>query len=115
LTLPPDDPRIENEPFYLLTFWYDAEAFGGLPRDQFIAAIQAEGIPFKPTYPHPLYRNPLFARVPQAQAYHQLNLPIAERVCREGIWLGQSALLGGTSDIDDVVAAIRKVASAERK
>jgi dTDP-4-amino-4,6-dideoxygalactose transaminase len=115
LTLPPDDPRIENEPFYLLTFWYEAEAFGGLPRDQFIAAMQAEGIPFKPTYPHPLYRNPLFARVPQAQNYHQLYLPVAERVCREGIWLGQSALLGDTSDIDDVVAAIRKVTSAERK
>jgi hypothetical protein len=34
---------------------------------------------------------------------------VAERVCREGIWLGQTALLGDRSDIDDIVAAIQKV------
>jgi hypothetical protein len=41
--------------------------------------------------------------------YHQLRLPVAERVCREGIWLSHTALLGDTQDIDDVVSAIRKV------
>jgi dTDP-4-amino-4,6-dideoxygalactose transaminase len=109
LTLPPDDPRIEQEPHYLLTFWYDPEAFEGAPREVFIAAMQAEGIPVKPTYPQPLYRNPLFAHVFQAQNYHQLHLPVAERVCREGIWLGQTALLGDKSDVDDIVAAVRKI------
>jgi dTDP-4-amino-4,6-dideoxygalactose transaminase len=104
LTLPPDDPRIEREPHYLLTFWYDARAFEGLPRDLFLSAVQAEGIPMKATYPHPLYKNPVFGSDAQ-----RLNLPVSERACRDGIWLGQTALLGDTGDIDDVVAAIRKV------
>jgi dTDP-4-amino-4,6-dideoxygalactose transaminase len=107
LTLPPDDLRIADEPFYLLTFWYDAAAFDGLPRDQFIAAMQAEGIPIKPTYPHPLYRNEVFTK--RSAVYGRLHLPVVERLCREGIWLGQTALLGDRSDIDDVVAAVRKV------
>jgi len=107
LTLPPDDPRITQQPYYLLTFWYDAAAFAGLPRDLFIEAMQAEGIPVKPTYPHPLYRNPVFTN--RSAAYGQLHLPVGERVCREGIWLGQTALLGDHSDIDDIVSAVQKV------
>ncbi len=104
LRVPEDDPRIENQPHYLTTFWYDAEAFGGQPRGAVLAALQAEGIPFKPSYPHPLYRNPVFG-----EAYARLNLPVSERACREGVWLGQSPLLGERSDIDDVVEALDKV------
>jgi len=103
LYLPPDDPHASQQPYYLLTFWYDSAAFDGLPRDQFIAAIQAEGIPMKPTYPHPLYRNPIFP------TSAHLQLPVVERICRDGIWLSHTALLGDRADIDDVVAGVRKV------
>ena len=104
LRMPEDDPRIGNQPYYLLSFWYDAEAFEGLPRETVLAALQAEGVPFKATYPHPLYRNPVFG-----ESYAGLNLPVSERACREGVWLGQAPLLGERSDIDDVVEALDKV------
>ncbi|HWB84666.1 MAG TPA: DegT/DnrJ/EryC1/StrS family aminotransferase [Bryobacteraceae bacterium] len=119
LRLPEDDSRIEQHPYYLLTFWYGTAGFDGLPRDTVLAALQAEGIPFKPTYPHPLYRNPLFAadRAESArrgdwraaQDYERLSLPVSERVCREGVWLSHAALLGDHSDIDDIVEALHKV------
>jgi dTDP-4-amino-4,6-dideoxygalactose transaminase len=107
LKLPAEDSRASQDPYYLLTFWYDAEAFDGLPRDLFLKAVQAEGIPMKPTYPHPLYRNEVFTK--RSRAYEQLYLPVVERVCREGIWLSQPALLGDRRDVDDVVEAIQKV------
>jgi dTDP-4-amino-4,6-dideoxygalactose transaminase len=119
LRLPEDDTRIEHQPYYLMTFWYNAEEFGGLPRDTALRALQAEGIPLKATYPHPLYRNPVFdlerAALSRcgdwhaAQNYGQLSLPVSERVCREGVWLSHTALLGDTSDIDDVIEALDKV------
>lgn len=114
LRLPEDDPRIEQHPYYLLTFWYDAEEFAGLPRDTAIKALQAEGIPLKVTYPHPLYRNPVFTREQragshQAQDYERLRLPISERVCRDGVWLSHNMLLGDRRDIDDVIEALHKV------
>ncbi len=118
LLLPEDDGRIERQPYYLLTFWYAPEAFGGLPREAFLEAMQAEGIPFKPTYPHPLYRNPLFVAEQDelsrrgwypAQDYPRLQLPVAERVCREGVWLNHNALLGSRRDVDDILEALRKV------
>jgi dTDP-4-amino-4,6-dideoxygalactose transaminase len=104
LRLPDDDPRIEQQPYYLLTFWYNAEGFHGLPRDTVLAALKAEGAPFKATYPHPLYRNSIFS--PQQQ---KLFLPVAERVCREGVWLSHNALLGNRSDVDDLLEALHKV------
>jgi dTDP-4-amino-4,6-dideoxygalactose transaminase len=118
LVLPQDDPRIERQPYYLLTFWYAPDFFAGLPRDVFLDAMQAEGIPFKPTYPHPLYRNPLFSAEQEdlarrgwqaAQEYSRLQLPVVERVCREGVWLSHNALLGERRDVDDVLEALRKV------
>jgi dTDP-4-amino-4,6-dideoxygalactose transaminase len=119
LRLPEDDPRIEQQPYYLQTFWYNAEEFGGLPRNTALAALQAEGIPLKATYPHPLYRNPVFAKERGAlsrcgdwhasQDYERLHLPVSERVCREGVWLSHNALLGDKSDVDDVVEALHKV------
>ena len=104
LRLPDDDPRIEQQPYYLLTFWYNVDGFDGLPRDTVLAALKAEGVPFKPTYPHPLYRNPIFS--PQQE---KLFLPVAERVCREGVWLSHNALLGDRSDVDDLLEALHKV------
>lgn len=119
LVLPEEDVHVEQHPNYLLTLWYQPEAFSGLPRDLVLQALQAEGIPFKPTYPHPLYRNPLFAAEPgpllrcdgfhAAQNYAELKLPVAERVCRDAMWLNHYVFMGEKRDIDDVLDAVRKV------
>ena len=113
-----EDSRIEQHPNYLLPFWYKPEAFSGLPRDLAIKALQAEGIPFKIAYPHPLYRNPLFtgdratwspSSNQHAQDYAKLHLPVAERACRECLWLNHDVFLGETRDVDDVLEALRRV------
>lgn len=114
-----DDPRIEQHPYYLVTLRYRPESLSGLPRDHALEALQAEGIPAKPTYPYPLYRNPLFQRqssllgrdedLRAAQDYEHLALPEAERVCRDGIWLSHNLFLGGRADVDDVLLAIEKL------
>ena len=119
LILPEDDPRIEQQPYYLLTLRYQPEAFSGLARDAFIQALQAEGIPFRPTYTHPLYRNPLFSNQHRllsrhggwhpGQDYERLQLPEAERVCRDSVWIGHTVFLGDQSDVDDVIEGLLKV------
>jgi dTDP-4-amino-4,6-dideoxygalactose transaminase len=120
VTLPPDDARVSNHPHYILTLRYEPEAFGGVDRDLFLHALQAEGIPAQPTYPYPLYRNPLFRKesLPPCrcgkwgapQDYESLFLPESERVCKDGIWLEHYMFLGTHQDVDDVVAAFEKIA-----
>jgi len=119
IVLPDNDARVDRHPYYLLTLRYDSSLFGGVDRDVVIQALRAEGIPVQPTYPHPLYRNPLFqsSRPPScrsgswqtAQHYESLHLDEAERICRDGMWLEQNLFLGGHGDIDDVLEAFEKV------
>jgi dTDP-4-amino-4,6-dideoxygalactose transaminase len=119
LTLAPEDPRAEGNPHYLVTFRYHPEHCTGVPRDRALQGLQAEGIPFKPGYPHPLYRNPLFrresgllARYPgwrAGQDYENLNLPEAERACRDALWLNHEVFLGDERDMDDILRAIDKL------
>lgn len=113
-----DDPRVEGHPHNLVTIRYDPDACSGVPRDLAIEALQAEGIPVKPTYPYPLYRNPLFRKDGNLlsryqgwsapQDYEHLALPEAERVCRDGIWLNHPVFLGNQNDMDDILLAIEK-------
>lgn len=114
LSLADEDPRVSNHPYYLLTLRYNPDAFSGVERDTVLRALAAEGVPFKPTYPHPLYRNPVFTSLDQAsgrgtQEYGKLYLPEAERVCRDGVWLSHTVFLGNRADIDDVMQALQKV------
>jgi dTDP-4-amino-4,6-dideoxygalactose transaminase len=101
---------------------YDAEQFGGLPRERFIEAVCAEGIPMSRGY-NPLYQEQLFRNGIRADEcplackfyagsmdYTQVSCPVTERVCAsEGWWLFQSMLLGEKRDMDDIAAAITKI------
>lgn len=119
LVLPQDDRRVSRHPNYLVTLRYDSEAFGGLDRDLFLRALQAEGVPALPTYPYPLYRNPVFrksslppcrcAQWTPAQDYEALSLFESERICKTGIWLEHNLFLGNRKDMDDILAACEKV------
>ncbi|MBI3911809.1 MAG: DegT/DnrJ/EryC1/StrS family aminotransferase [Armatimonadetes bacterium] len=109
------DERVTCHAYHLFIFRYDASAFRGLPRDEFLRALAAEGIPCSRGY-HPLYRSDAFrvdaATHPFAGArdYRSLYLPVVERACdEEACWLTQSMLLAERQDMDDIVAAIRKI------
>lgn len=118
-TLSKPDVRVERHPHYLVTLGYQAAQFAGAKRETVINALRAEGIPVQPVYPYPLYRNPLFAEdnLPPcrcgnwraAQNYSSLSLPESERFCAEGLWLEHNLFLGTRADVDEIVAACRKV------
>jgi dTDP-4-amino-4,6-dideoxygalactose transaminase len=116
LTMPEDDPRVDRQPYYLVTLRYDPSQFDGISRDLFLRALQAEGIPAQRTYPYPLYRNPVFSHPPcrcsewkAPQDYTSLFLPESEKVCRDGIWLEHSLFLGAQKDVEDILAACEKI------
>jgi dTDP-4-amino-4,6-dideoxygalactose transaminase len=99
---------------------YDATAFCGASREQFILALQAEGIPCSAGY-MPLYREKAFqahfAKYPFDSPYFKgkpdygrIHCPQTERICTsEAIWLPQNLLLGTATDMQDIVQAIAKI------
>ena len=116
------DPRVTQHGYHLFISRYDATAFEGLPRGQFLAALRAEGIPCSEGYV-PLYRMPALQtgvkRLKDAVGWPGTypetlpDCPITERACQEeGIWFFQTMLLGTKAEMDDIVTAVKKVQAA---
>ncbi len=112
------DERVTTPSGYGFVLKYTPEAFGGTPRDRFIAALEAEGIPCHGAFYEPVYKSSLFAwgDGPVAVDYSETFCPVAERAAyHECVWLPHELFLGTRQDVDDIVAAIDKVASAYRE
>jgi dTDP-4-amino-4,6-dideoxygalactose transaminase len=118
------DPRVTKHAWHLYMMTYDPEAFGGWPCTQFIAALQAEGIPCSPGY-RPLNQMPALRRALAEQAGQidpwdttETDLPsfgpcpITQDLCQRTVWLKQTQLLGDHEDMDDIVAAVAKIQRA---
>ncbi len=104
--------------YYLYIFRYDPLVFDGLPRNTFLEALNAEGVPCTPGYDRPLYLQPVFTKRAfgpftsteyQYPDYAQVACPVSEQSCREACWLAQPLLLGDETDMQDIVDAITKV------
>ncbi|HYO84339.1 MAG TPA: DegT/DnrJ/EryC1/StrS family aminotransferase [Bryobacteraceae bacterium] len=107
--------------YHLYMFRYEAARFNGLSRNKFLKAMQAEGIPvsggYSPLNKEPFLRNTLtskgFKRIyseAEITRWQERNqCPLNDRLCGEAVWLTQTMLLGPRSDMEQIVAAVRKV------
>ena len=59
ITPPYVEPGVEHG-YYLYAMKYDAAQFKGLHRNEFVKAVQAEGVPLVAGYVKPIYLEPLF-------------------------------------------------------
>ncbi|WP_440009630.1 DegT/DnrJ/EryC1/StrS family aminotransferase [Halomicrococcus sp. SG-WS-1] len=114
----PEDDRITARGYCLFDLTYDPDAFDGLPRDRFIEALNAEGVPAGTGYAIPLYRQPAFSRatvealVPadaDVPAYRSLHLPGVEEVCATTVTMPHEVLLASEVGVRSVGDAVRKI------
>jgi perosamine synthetase len=107
--------------YHLYMLRYQPERFGGLPRAKFLQALHAEGIPCSGGY-SPLNRETYVRDTLASKAYKRIyppevlarweertRCPANDRLCEEAVWFTQTMLLGPRQDMDDIVAAIRKI------
>ncbi len=106
--------------YHLYIYRYDPKAFGGVSREHFLEALNAEGIPSGSGYGIPLYKQRIFTdkvfgpytgyRKTRADIdYGTVDCPVCVQACREECWISQSVLLGTREDMDDIVRGIQKV------
>ncbi|MQY58136.1 MAG: aminotransferase class I/II-fold pyridoxal phosphate-dependent enzyme [Clostridia bacterium] len=117
------DPRITKRGYYFYFLRYDASKWDGIPRDKFMQALVAEGVPGSrahnnPVYRYPIFRNNAFGRTgcPTSCSfygkkidYSKVSCPVAERVYQsEIIALGKDFLLE-KENVDKILEAICKI------
>lgn len=110
--------------FHLFPYRYNPEGFEGMPRELFIEAMNAEGIPtvagYTPLHTEPFiksaFESTLYKKVysPEQidyEAYMAANqCPENDAICNEeSIWMSQSMLLADKSSMDDIAESIAKI------
>jgi dTDP-4-amino-4,6-dideoxygalactose transaminase len=115
------DERVSQRGYYFAVYRYQQEAMNGIPREAFLAALKAEGVPVSRAYGVPVYRYAAFSpealqtsplrgleKVPE---YHQLHLPVAERISQqEQVTIPHQLLLAGPEGVRQIVDAVAKIA-----
>jgi dTDP-4-amino-4,6-dideoxygalactose transaminase len=108
--------------WHLYAFRYDTDQFHGLPRDGFLRALRAEGIPCSGCYREQYYDGLLdeainsrgFKRLFPAErltAYRDSfeELKGNKQVCQTSVGVFQTLLLADRSDMDHIIEAIRRI------
>ncbi|MCX6596792.1 MAG: DegT/DnrJ/EryC1/StrS family aminotransferase, partial [Acidobacteria bacterium] len=117
-------PGCTRNAWHLYMFRYQPEAFAGLTRERFIAAMRAEGIPVSSGY-SPLNREPFLENVLNSRGFRRIygekrlaqwreqnQTPQNDQLCQEALWLTQTMLLDTREGMDQIVEAVRKVQKA---
>jgi dTDP-4-amino-4,6-dideoxygalactose transaminase len=107
--------------WHLYMFRYEAAQFAGLPRERFLKALEAEGVPCSSGY-GPLNKQPFLETVLGGRGYQRLysaerlrrwreqnECPVNDKLCEEAVWFTQTMLLGGRADMEQIAAAIGKI------
>jgi perosamine synthetase len=115
----PAVPENARHVYYVHALKVDPDVLG-ITRDMFAAAVAAEGVPVRPGYVPPLYRQPLYRERTAAAfadprnagsgSYEDGRCPTCERVQERELLFHTHVHAGlGEADVDDVIAAFRKV------
>jgi len=107
--------------YHLYMLRYDAQKFSGLPRDKFMKAMDAEGIPVSGGY-YPLNKERFLKNSFASRGFQAIyskerlakwedanHTPANDRVCAQAVWLTQNTLLGARRDMDQIAEATRKI------
>ena len=118
------DSFATRDSHHLFLLKYKKESFEGLPREMFVEALKAEGIPASLGYPRGCHEQPLFLkpeaylsrfwpRGPRGEVdidYASMSCPNVEYLCRnETVWLPQYALLDTRLGMEQIIEAADKI------
>ncbi len=110
--------------WHLYMFRYDKSLFSGLPREKFLSALSAEGVPASGGYA-PMNRGEYVRGLAANKRYlkiygerrmkewleQSLECPQNDRLCEEAVWFTQNLLLGSRDQMNQIAEAIRKIRS----
>jgi len=115
-------PENSRAVWHLYPFRYDAQQFSGLARDEFLKALNAEGVPCSGGY-HEQYFDGLLDEAINARGFRRLfsaerlkayresfqELKGNRQVCATTVAMPQNLLLADHRDMDDIIEAVRKI------
>ena len=128
LTARREDAFVTRNSNHLFVARYNASEFGGLPRQRFLEALRAEGVPCSSGYPLGMHRAEVFLN-PEGELrhiwpregsvdvdYRAMHCPIADRACaEEAVWIPGPVLLDTPEGMEQIATAVERIKSGVGK
>ncbi len=115
-------PGTTQSAYHLYMFRYDQKQFAGMPREKFLNAMNAEGIPSSPGYGKMnlsefvtgLASNKHYLKIYGEKTMKEWldrnRCPQNDKLADEqAVWFTQNMLLGSRTDMDQIVTAVRRI------
>ncbi|HXY36701.1 MAG TPA: DegT/DnrJ/EryC1/StrS family aminotransferase [Planctomycetaceae bacterium] len=105
-------PGVKRHGMYMFPLRYRPEHCGGAPFDDFLRAVQAEGMPINRAFSTTMSAQPAIQRLleKRPQYVRVLPTPVSDQAAAETAFIPHDVFLGAAADMEEIAAAIRKVA-----
>jgi dTDP-4-amino-4,6-dideoxygalactose transaminase len=96
---------------YMFALRYSRELCGGLSIDSFLQLVQAEGVPVYRAFNATMSDQPAMQNLMRRRPEYirRLPTPVADQAAREVVFVPQNVFLGTPVDMEEIVAALKKV------
>jgi dTDP-4-amino-4,6-dideoxygalactose transaminase/predicted dehydrogenase len=96
---------------HMFVMRYDSEACGGVSIEDFLRAVQAEGIPVSRGYTATMAQQPALQRIADKHPEYlrQLPTPVSDNATKNMMFLPQNLFLGSEADMRELASAFEKV------
>ena len=114
-------PQCTRNAYHLFMFRYDPAEFSGLPRNRFVNALRAEGVPCSPGY-SPLNKEKFLLDALRSEPYIRVygrevidawpsknECPENDKLCEQSVWFYQNVLLTDHQTMEKIALAINKI------
>jgi dTDP-4-amino-4,6-dideoxygalactose transaminase len=104
-------PGVRAHGMYMFAMRYKPECCGGLALDSFIELVRAEGAPIYRAFAATMSDQPAIKHLmkKRPEYFRRLPTPVSDQAAQDTVYIAQNIFLGTAGDMEDIVAAIRKV------
>ena len=104
-------PNVRAHGMYMFAMRYRPERCGGFSLDSFIDLVQAEGAPIYRAFAATMSDQPAMQHLMRKRPdyFRRLPTPVSDLAAEETVYIAQDVFLGTATDMEDIVAAVRKV------
>jgi dTDP-4-amino-4,6-dideoxygalactose transaminase len=105
-------PGVKRHGMYMFPLRYRPEHCGGASFEDFLHAVQAEGMPIHRAFSTTMSAQPAVQRLleKRPQYVRVLPTPVSDRAATETAYIPHGVFLGSARDMEEIAAAVRKVA-----
>ena len=104
-------PGVQRHGVHMFVLRYDSEECGGLGIEDFMSALQAEGLPLNRGYTATMAQQPALQLIEEKHPSYLrvLPTPVADEAVKNMLFLAHDLFLGSEADMREVAAAFMKV------